>query len=321
MEKKNENCSYPTKEISELTGSEMKLKIEKSLDQIVRHYYNKRQQSKTYHQQLEDLKVGEALIHVDYSENYKNKQLKEIKAAYYGQGQFSLYTVCAYVKNPETNLTECLKMVYVTEENDHSCNVTFALNDIIIKNLIEANPNLNTFKFWSDGCGSQFRSQYAFFMLTRFRPDLSIEWHFFEANHGKGAVDGLGGSVKHAVWRRVMGNRLTIRCASEFADEANKICPGITVKFVATKELNLSYHIQCRNRSKAVPKTLQVHSVKREVTPDAYTLSFYATSTSSTKLNATIYKRNVYYIEHELITKNKLNKVDGQGQMKLKLFI
>ena len=68
--KKNENCSYPTKEVIELT--EIYLKIEKSLNQIVRHYYNKRQRSKTYQQKLEYLKVEEALIHVDYSENYKN---------------------------------------------------------------------------------------------------------------------------------------------------------------------------------------------------------------------------------------------------------
>ena len=40
-------------------------------------------------------------------------------------------------------------------------------------------------KFWSDGCASQFRSKFAFYMLTKFDADLDIQWHFFEANHGK----------------------------------------------------------------------------------------------------------------------------------------
>ena len=48
--------------------------------------------------------------------------------------------------------------------------------------------------FWSDGCASQFRSQYAFYMLTKFDTDIDIQWHYFEANHGKGVVDGIGGS-------------------------------------------------------------------------------------------------------------------------------
>ena len=45
-----------------------------------------------------EVKDGEAIIHTDYSENYKNKEHNGIKSAYYGQGQFSLFTVCIYMK-------------------------------------------------------------------------------------------------------------------------------------------------------------------------------------------------------------------------------
>ena len=62
------------------------------------YYYRKRKQSKEYKKQIEEIKEGEAIIHVDFSENYKNKQQNEIKSAYCGQVQFSLYTMCIYMK-------------------------------------------------------------------------------------------------------------------------------------------------------------------------------------------------------------------------------
>ena len=43
-----------------------------------------------------DLKQGDAIFHVDYSESYKNKQQDEIQSAYFGQSIFSLFTACVY---------------------------------------------------------------------------------------------------------------------------------------------------------------------------------------------------------------------------------
>ena len=50
------------------------------------HYYWKRIQDATYKEHIKGLKDGELVIHVHYSENYKNKQQSEIKAGHYGQG-------------------------------------------------------------------------------------------------------------------------------------------------------------------------------------------------------------------------------------------
>ena len=58
---------------------------------------------------------------------------------------------------------------------------------------MEKMKTVKKINFWSDGCASQFRSQYAFYMLTKFNRDINIQWNFFEANHGNGAVDGIGG--------------------------------------------------------------------------------------------------------------------------------
>ena len=79
------------------------------------------------------MKDGELVIHVDYSENYKNKQQSEIKAGYYGQGQFSLFTAVIYIKQNDD--TVCKNYAFVTPENDYSCNTSFGLNNFILSTM------------------------------------------------------------------------------------------------------------------------------------------------------------------------------------------
>ena len=43
--------------------------------------------------------------------------------------------------------------------------------------------------------------------MTKFDGDVELQWHYFEPNHGKGAVDGIGGMVKHAVLRHVLSKQ------------------------------------------------------------------------------------------------------------------
>ena len=69
-----------------------------NIKDIKMHYFHKRMESNEYKKQINELNDGEAIIQVDYLENYKNKQQNEIKSAYYGQGQSSLFTVCIYMK-------------------------------------------------------------------------------------------------------------------------------------------------------------------------------------------------------------------------------
>jgi hypothetical protein len=308
--KKIGKASYPTKEWTELSGNDTIKKLKDMFAGIVPHYYNKREQSRIYTHEVKNLEVGEALVHVDFSENYKNRQQREVKAAFYGQGQFSLYTVCMYVKEAQDQEVKCYKDVIVTEENDHSCNVAYALNQRIINNLKTQVPNLNTVKFWSDGCGSQFRSQFAFYMITRFSSDIHIEWNFFEANHGKGCVDGLGGTVKHAVWRRVVMNQVVIRSAKQFAEVADNCCPNINVSYVESAELDLGYHEECRSLAKPVQDTLRVHYVRRVITESQYQLEFYSTSSSPDIMSSVVFPRDVHYIQKNITASGKLIPID-----------
>ena len=64
---------YYKKELIRCSGSDLKEKLtEKSLP--LKRHYNKRGQSKKYKEHISNLKGSKFVIHVDYSENCKNKQ-------------------------------------------------------------------------------------------------------------------------------------------------------------------------------------------------------------------------------------------------------
>ena len=203
------------------------------------------------------------MIHVDYSENYKNKQQSEVKAGYYGQGQFSLFTVVIYMKQNDD--TVCKNYALVTPENDHSCNISFALNNFILSSM-QADYDIKTVEFWSDGCASQFCSQFAFFMLSKFDHSISIEWNYFEANLGKGVVDRIGGTVTHAVYSTV------------------------TVQYVENESMELGYQSECQEKAKKVKGTLNVHCVKQFMQNSSCQLKFFMTSKSHNLLTEVQYQ-------------------------------
>ena len=65
--------------------------------------------------------------------------------------------------------------------------------------------SVKVINIFSDGAASQFKRRYLFSNLYEWQNDYSVQimWNFFATSHGKGAVDGIGGTVKRSVWRNV----------------------------------------------------------------------------------------------------------------------
>ena len=73
----------------------------------------------------------------------------------------------------------------------------------VIKNLLAKHPEIKLINIFSDGGRSQFKQKFTLSNLPLWESVLNIKltWHFFATSHGKGVVDGLGGSIiKLSVW-------------------------------------------------------------------------------------------------------------------------
>jgi hypothetical protein len=72
---------------------------------------------------------------------------------------------------------------------------------------------------FSDGPASQFKNRYMVHLLAHLRLKFALDeisWNFFASGHGKGPVDGVGGTVKRLAASAVMRRKAIIMCAVQF---------------------------------------------------------------------------------------------------------
>ena len=118
----------------------------------------------------------------------------------------AFFTACGYFRPSDSAVLTKVPITVVSEANDHSRIAAHTCVSKVIEYVEErmpiANP-LRRFFVWSDGCASQFRSRYVFALLNHLHPDKNVKWNYNEAHHGKGPLDGIGGTIKNQVFREV----------------------------------------------------------------------------------------------------------------------
>ena len=191
--------------------------IEK-MPEFLAHVFIKRQQSACFQEKLSDIPDASAVIQVDFSENYSLQQQGEIQSAYWSQQQLTLFTVCVWTHDSNKS------MVFVSDDLDHDKTSVLVFLHKLLAELTDKETIKNV-DIFSDGPSSQFKNQYVFNFLPVLRELYHLEslnWHFFATSHGKGAVDGIGGTVKRNVWMETLSRRAVINSLEDFCEVARK---------------------------------------------------------------------------------------------------
>ena len=90
--------------------------------------------------------------------------------------------------------------------------------DSIFNSLMSEKSEILRIDLWSDGPASQFKNRFMVaFLLHRSMNFKVMTWNFFATSHGKGAIDGVGGSLKGSAWNKVKSRQAEIRNAEELA--------------------------------------------------------------------------------------------------------
>jgi len=119
-----------------------------------------------YHElkQVRDcLPETEAIIHVDFSENYKGKLPEEIQTMHFGgnRRQISLHTVVVQLKDKTKSYCT------VSGNTHHGAGAIWAHMQPILEAVKTENPMVTAIHFVSDGPSTQYRSKNNFFMFHR----------------------------------------------------------------------------------------------------------------------------------------------------------
>jgi len=122
--------------------------------------------------------------------------------------------VLGYLANKKTS-----SYVVISNDTSHSKFCVWTFLRKIVSDIKENDPLVDKLMIFSDNCAGQFKNKYSMSALGQMEADFSIdiEWNFFASSHGKGAVDGIRGTVKRHVWTAVKGNRnVHIETANDF---------------------------------------------------------------------------------------------------------
>lgn len=184
---------------------------------FTRHVFNIRHQFNSLKWLKDTIDETEAVLHVDFSENYNCKLAEEIQAMHFGgsRSQASLHTAVLYTK--DTVKSFCT----ISESTNHSPQGIWAHMDPVLQQIRTTMPEVKCMHFISDGPTTQYRSKNNFYLFNKLIHSKygfsRSTWNFTEAGHGKGAADGVGKLSKElqtVSWQRVQISKMQRICSS-----------------------------------------------------------------------------------------------------------
>ena len=176
------------------------------------------------------------LLQFDFSENAEIQEQDEVQTAHWWHLQVSLFTACAWVQGQSSSF------VVVTDYMHHDKYMSMIATIKILKELIIKYPTVNTLHLFSDGAAQHFKQRFFFNGVTMLptilgKEQLKITYDFSATSHGKGAVDGIGGSAKRGVMAKVLSRQEIVKTAADFALTGAAACPGIRFIHVSKEEV------------------------------------------------------------------------------------
>lgn len=208
--------------------------IQNKLSDFKIHCFVKSIQEHQFELKKKILQPAELLIQVDFAENYSCTAQDEIQSAHWSTNQVTIFTCVAWMKHT----TKCYAIISDDLTHDKCCVWVF-LKEIITD--LKRDHSIEEVSIFSDGCASQFKNRYTLSNLCHMEEDFGVtgDWCFFATSHGKGAVDGVGGSVKRMVWERVKCRQARVSTAEQFYKCCIDLCkPGIRVLLMESSVIN-----------------------------------------------------------------------------------
>lgn len=189
--------------------------LSKELPDLMRHDFLSKSQAKSFTSKKDNVKNGEFVVGLDFAQNHTFTVQNAIQAHHWVNTQATLHPYVVYYS--ENGKTKHLNYVIISDKTTHDTASVHLFNSKLIKHLKDkfGPNNVKKIDYYSDGAGSQYKNKFNFINLAHHRKDFGVdaEWHFFATSHGKGACDGLGGTIKRQARRtslqRIDGNHIT----------------------------------------------------------------------------------------------------------------
>ena len=174
------------------------------LELLCSHSFIACEQASFYSRWKENMQPGEILVTVDFSENYAFILQDAAQGFHWNNSQATLHPFIAYYID-SGDLCH-LSYIIISDCLHHDTNAVYLYQKWFIaflKSFLPIPLQPKKMIYFSDGAASQYKNRKNFVNLCYHKDDfgISAEWHFSATSHGKGACDGLGGTVKRLAAR------------------------------------------------------------------------------------------------------------------------
>ena len=136
----------------------------------------------------------------------------------------------------------------------------------LFNHLATKNHQIKTINIFSDGASSQFKQRYLFSNLHEWETDFGVQlvWNFLAMSNGKGAVDGIGGTLKRSVCRVVRAGTKSPIDAASYTGIATQRNPNINVVYISSEEIKLQSDKKSAlwDTALAIPNTQKLHCIR-----------------------------------------------------------
>lgn len=127
----------------------------------------------------------------------------------------------------------------------------------------EAVPNLSLIHYVTDGAASQYKNKLNFHYLAHHHKDFKVKanWVFHSTSHGKGAHDGVGGTVKRMLRNEMLKGKIINDSKTAFNILKDKFDLSLTkIKPIFLEKADIE-KMKLPQRIKTIERTQSYHIV------------------------------------------------------------
>lgn len=225
------------------------------------HCLVKSKQAAVFQKTYSSPREGHATVQIDFSENATIIPQDEVQSGHWAHHQATVFTAVAWTA--DGTFSSCV----VSDSLSHDKYAAAVFVDSVLDSLQgKVSSPLTEIDLFSDGAAQHFKQKFMFLYVTSLfeSKGIRVNWHFFATSHGKGAVDGVGGTVKRAVYSAMKTRRAHVGSAEDYANVAKDFTKSTDILYVSNEDIEQRKpELDALWESvTAVPNTQSVHCVR-----------------------------------------------------------
>lgn len=175
--------------------------LSKQIRTLTVHHFRAQTQSAYFARMKETVPDGEVIVHGDFSENLAFIAQDAAQGFHWDRSQCTLHPFVAYWRTGGELRHKSFCCICADMKHDPAMVHVFSTE--VLKRIKTLVPCVTKIHYFTDGCAAQYKNRFNFVNICHHEEDfgLKCEWNFFATSHGKGACDGIGGTVKRAAYQ------------------------------------------------------------------------------------------------------------------------